>query len=254
MGNSDRPEAVVVDTDKPSLRELFYTTIIRPTVLLFTEPVIFFLAMWSAFCFGLVFISLQSIELVYSLYYGFNAAQVGLVQVAFLIGEMLGFLACIPQNAYYRNSARSNTQNPGEPRSEARLMLSIPASFLGLSGGLFWYAWAGQPFIHWALPTAGLILVGFGIMTIVTSAIMYLTDAYTAVAGSAVAAVSLGENLFASWLPLSTQRMYTKLGFQWASSLLGFVALVLSFAPVVLTLKGRQLRAKGNRRVSTVST
>ena len=73
---------------------------------------------------------------------------------------------------------------------------------------------------------------------------MYVTDAYTTYAGSAVAAVALGENVLAAWLPLSTPRMYAQLGYQGAGCLLGAVALILSFAPVVLMWKGREIRAR----------
>ena len=73
---------------------------------------------------------------------------------------------------------------------------------------------------------------------------MYITDAYAKYASSATAALCFGENIFAAFLPLASQSMYTNLGFQWASSLLAFLALVLSCAPVVLVWKGRVVRAK----------
>ena len=94
------------------------------------------------------------------------------------------------------------------------------------------------------IPSIGLAFVGAGIMVIVTAVDLYITDAYAKYAGSAIAAVAFGENMFAAWLPLATTSMYTVLGFQWASSLLGFVALALSFAPICLLLKGEKIREK----------
>ncbi|KAI9849506.1 MAG: hypothetical protein M1837_004126 [Sclerophora amabilis] len=232
------------EAKQPPLSTLFYEAIARPAHLLCTEPVVFFLTLWSAFCFGIVFISTQSIPQIYSINYGFTDAESGLVQVALLVGEVIGFFACLPQNTYYQRSAARNPINPGIPIPEARLPLSIPASLVGLAGGLFWYAWASYPFLHWILPTVGLVFIGFSVMVIVTAVIMYLTDAYAKYAGSAVAAVAFGENIFAAWLPLATRRMYTVLGFQWASSVLGFVALALTLAPIVLLLKGENIRKK----------
>lgn len=81
-------------------------------------------------------------------------------------------------------------------------------------------------------------------MVIVTTVDMYITDSYAKYAGSAIAAVAFGENVFAAWLPLAANSMYTVLGFQWASSLLGFVALGLSMAPVILLWKGDKIREK----------
>ncbi|KAL8993525.1 MAG: hypothetical protein Q9169_006283 [Polycauliona sp. 2 TL-2023] len=228
----------------PKISALLYDAITRPAHLLFTEPVVFFLMLWAAFCFGLVFIMTQSIPQVYSTNYGFSDSASGLVQVSLFVGEAVGFLACLPQNAYYKRSARRNKVDPGTPIPEARLPLSIPASFVGLAGGLFWYAWSSFEHIHWIVPSVGLAFVGFAVMVIITAVDMYITDAYTRFAGSAIAGVALGENIFAAWLPLAAKSMYTTLGFQWASSLLGFVAVILTLAPVVLWWKGEVIRGK----------
>ncbi|KAI4268835.1 MAG: hypothetical protein LQ337_007618 [Flavoplaca oasis] len=228
----------------PKLLSLIYDAITRPAHLLFTEPVVFFLTLWAAFCFGLVFIMTQSIPQVYHTNYAFSDSASGLVQVSLFIGEAVGFAACLPQNAYYLRSARRNKSDPGVPIPEARLPLSIPASFIGLAGGLFWYAWSSFPHVHWIVPTIGLAFVGFAIMVIITAVDLYIADAYMKYAGSAIAAVALGENLFAAWLPLAAKSMYTRLGFQWTSSLLGFVAVGLTAAPMVLWWKGKVVRGK----------
>ncbi|KAL8710238.1 MAG: hypothetical protein Q9220_005169 [cf. Caloplaca sp. 1 TL-2023] len=229
---------------RPALPTLLYESLTRPARLLCTEPVVFSLTLWAAFCFGLVFIMTQSITQVYSTVYAFSDSSGGLVQISLFIGQTIGFLACLPQNAYYQRSAARNTAKPGTPIPEARLALSIPASLVGLAGGLFWYGWASLPLVHWILPTVGLAFVGFAIMVIITAVDLYINDAYTKYAGSAIAAVALGENLFAAWLPLAAKAMYTNLGFQWASSLLGFVALGLTLAPVGLIWKGETVRRK----------
>ncbi|KAL8698177.1 MAG: hypothetical protein Q9201_006717 [Fulgogasparrea decipioides] len=181
---------------------------------------------------------------VYAINYGFSDAASGLTQSALFIGEVIGFFACLPQNKYYQQSTSNNPVEAGSPVPEARLPLSIPASLLGLAGGLFWYGWSSYPHIHWILPTVGLALVGFGIMVIVNTVDLYITDAYAKYAGSAIAAVALGENIFAAWLPLAANSMYSVLGFQWASSLLGFVGLCLTFAPIGLLFKGESVRRR----------
>ena len=82
-----------------------YAAITRPAYLLCTEPVVFFLALWAAFSFGLVFISTQSVAQVYSAVYDFSDAATGLLQLALLAGETLGFFACLRQNSHYQRSA-----------------------------------------------------------------------------------------------------------------------------------------------------
>ncbi|KAG6993821.1 hypothetical protein G7Y79_00050g085580 [Physcia stellaris] len=227
--------------NRPSIPHLLFEAITRPTCLLCIEPVVFCFTLWSSFSFGLVFISTQSVAQVYSTNYAFTDAASGLVQITLFVGEICGFLACLPQTRYYQKSAARNTVEAGVPVPEARLHFSIPASLLGLTGGLFWYAWGSFRYVHWMVPTVGLAFVGFGIMVIVTTVGFYITDAYGKYAGSAIAAVAFGESMFAAWLPLAASSMYTALGFQWASSLLGFVALILTLAPIGLALRYAKL-------------
>lgn len=127
---------------------------------------------------------------------------------------------------------------------EVRLYTAIAGSYVGLAGGLFFYAFTSYPFLHWTLPSVGLALIGFGSVTVMQAIMMYVTDGYASYAGSASAAVCFGENIFAGFLPLAAQGMYTELGFRWASALLGFVALALGAAPVVLVWKGRAVRGR----------
>lgn len=108
---------------------------------------------------------------------------------------------------------------------------------------LFFYGWTSHPFLPWILPAVGLAFIGFGVTVVMQAIMMYITDAYAKHAASASAAVCFGENMFAAFLPLAAQSMYTKLNFQWASSILAFIALLLSFAPIVLVWKGPYIRA-----------
>ena len=85
-------------------------------------------------------------------------------------------------------------------------------------------------------------MVGFGSYTVILAVAMYVTDAYAKYASSALAGIAMGENLVAAFLPLSTRIMYTTLGFQWASSLLGFIALVMTLIPMALLFYGRRIR------------
>jgi hypothetical protein len=109
---------------------------------------------------------------------------------------------------------------------------------------MFVYAWTDN--VHWILPTIGLAMVGFGMQTVLSAVADYLEDAYAAsnYAASAIAACAAGENVFAGCLPLATSSMYTQLGNRWASTLLGCLALVLSFAPLLIIWKGRWFRER----------
>ncbi|KAF2259328.1 multidrug transporter [Lojkania enalia] len=227
-----------------SLRAVLTTTILRPAKMLATEPVVFFFGLWSAFCIGTAFMFTQSIVQVYASLYAWTYFGTGIIQIATVIGEVLGLLASFYQDSLYFASASRNKECPGKPVPEARLYLSIPGSFFGLAAGLFWYAWTSYSYLHWILPTIGLALVGFGMFTVTAAVTAYILDCYSKYAASAIAGVAFLENCFAAFLPLATQSMYSNLGFQGAGSLLGGAAIVLSFIPLVLQRWGKGVRER----------
>jgi Major Facilitator Superfamily len=227
-----------------ALKAFLYSNIVRPAQLLCTEPVVFFFTLLSALSYGIVFISTQSVTQVYPTLYRWQEYQAGLVQASIAIGEIFGFIACLYQNHIFAQAATVDKIKPNGRLPEVRLYLSIPGSFLGLAGGLFWYGWTSYSHMPWVLPSIGLAVVGFGSVIVMQAIMMYITDAYAKYAGSASAAVCFGENIFAAFLPLASLPMYSNLGFQWASSLLAFIALILSFAPIIIVIMGKDIRRR----------
>lgn len=227
-----------------SLSGILKETLVRPTRMLCTEGVVLSFGMWSAFCIGTAFMFTQSIVQVFSGLYGWTFFGTGLVQCAVVIGELIGLFASLVQDRFYFESAKWNVESPGTPVPEARLYLSIPGSFIGLTGGLFFFAWTSYPSVPWIVPGISLAFVGFGMFCSTAGVTTYVVDAYAKYAASAIAGIAFLENTMAAFLPLATQDMYRTLGFQWASSFLGFVALALSFIPLVLLRYGRGIRGK----------
>ena len=215
----------------------------RPFYLLFTEPVLMAITLWSSFAFGTVFMFTQSIEFVYG-QYGWSAYDISYIQVSVAVGEILGWMVSLYGIRLYFKSAARNNEMPGHPIPEARLYLPCAASFTAIAGGMFIYAWTSH--VHWIVPTIGLALVGLGIQLVVTAAADYIEDAYAAsnFAASAISGCAFGENLVAGCLPLATSSIYNHLGLPWASTLLGFLAILLGFVPIMIIWKGRWLRER----------
>ena len=232
------------ELDNTTLSQILITSIRRPLYMLCTEYVVFSFTLWSAFSIGTVYLFTQSVEQVFAGLYGWNASQAGYVQGAVAVGEVLGLFGSLVSAKFYFSSASRNKENPGEPIPEARLYVSIFGGLVGVTGGMFVYAWTSYPNLPWIAPAVGLGMVGFGINVIVIAIADYLTDCYSMYAASAVGVVGFGENVFSAFLPLSAQSMYTNLGYHWASSLLGFLGLLLACAPIVLLIFGRKIRAR----------
>ncbi|KAG9623760.1 putative multidrug transporter, partial [Aureobasidium melanogenum] len=147
------------------------------------------------------------------------------------------------QDQLYLRSAGRNKESPGKPIPEARLYFSIPGSLI-FTAGLFVYGWTSYTFVPWIAPAIGIAMVGFGIYSIYQAVVNYFTDAYSKYSASALSAASFGRNVFGAFLPLASPQLYSNLGYQWASTLLGLVALILSLAPVFLLVKGSAIRAR----------
>ncbi|KAL2849935.1 major facilitator superfamily domain-containing protein [Aspergillus pseudoustus] len=220
------------------------TSATRPVILFCTEPVLFVSTLWSSFTVGTLFLFTQSVEQVFTELYGWTVEQTGYVQAAVVIGECIGWTLNLLSRKLYFASAARNTETPNSPIPEARLYMAVLGGVLGISAGMFTYAWTSYPHIPWIAPAISLAMVGAGSVLVVTGVSDYVVDAYATYAGSAIGAVATGENLFSAFLPLATMSMYTSLGLNWASTLLGLISLVLSLLPTLMFFWGREVRAR----------
>jgi MFS family permease len=231
------------ELNKSSVIEMLKVSFKRPTKMLVTEFVVISFTLWVSFAWGILFLFQSSVTQVFTELYGFGTFQTNLVQLALSVGAIIGTIINPVQDMLYLRSAKNNKERPGKPVPEARLYFAVPGSLV-FTAGMFWYGWSSYQNIHWIVPTLGIACVGLGIYEIYMAVVNYLADAYEKYAASALSAASLGRNTFGAFLPLASQALYTNLGFQWASSLLGFIGLALSVVPVILLLKGPDIRAR----------
>lgn len=212
----------------------------RSVRMLFTELVVVAIALWSAFTLGTIYLFTQSGEQIFVTLYDWTAIQAGYVQATIVIGGILSWFMVIMND--YIHFRSKDPDNPDQPLPEAHLYPAIPGGFLGVTTGMFIYPWTSYSYLPWIAPAIGLAVVGWGSVVIVNAAAKYLVDSYAWYAGSAIAAMALGENLFIAFLPLASQSMYTTLEFQWAWTLLALVSLLLSCIPIVLIKFGKHIR------------
>ena len=215
----------------------------RPVKMLATEFVVSSFTLWVSFAWGILFLFQTSVPIVFQQLYGYNTFQTGLIQLSLGIGAIIGTIVNPIQDLLYLNSAKRNLERPGKPIPEARLYFSVPGSLL-FTAGMFWYGSSSQPDLSWIVSALGIGCVGFGIYSIYLAVVNYLADAYEKYAASALSAASMGRNVFGAFLPLATPALYENLSFQWASSLLGLIGLILSAVPILLLLKGEAIRAR----------
>ncbi|KAF2716778.1 MFS general substrate transporter [Polychaeton citri CBS 116435] len=231
------------ELDKTSVITMLKISFMRPTKMLATEFVVISFTLWVSFAWGILFLFQSSVSQVFSTLYGFNTWQTGCVQLALSFGAIVATIVNPVQDILYLRSAKRNTETPGKPIPEARLYFAVPGSVI-FTVGLFWFGWSSYSSLPWIVPALGVGCVGFGIYGIYLGVVNYLADAYEKYAASALSAASLGRNMFGAFLPLASPSLYNNLGFQWASSLLGFLGLILSLVPLILLWRGPEIRSR----------
>lgn len=81
-------------------------------------------------------------------------------------------------------------------------------------------------------------------MSIFLQSLNYLVDAYLMFAASAIAGNTFLRSLCGAGFPLFARQMFEGMGIQWASTLLGCVALVLAPIPFIFYKYGAKIRSK----------
>ena len=81
-------------------------------------------------------------------------------------------------------------------------------------------------------------------MSIFLQSINYIVDAYLMFAASALAGNTFLRSLAGAGFPLFARQMFDSLGIQWASTLLGCVAVILIPIPFVFYFYGAKIRQR----------
>ncbi|KAH4821012.1 hypothetical protein HBH61_019600 [Parastagonospora nodorum] len=222
-------------------KELIVRNISRPMRILFTEPIVLLITLYMSFIYGLLYLFLTAYALVFQGVYGWSPGVAGLAYFGMVVGEIIAFIIIITTNSRYVKKLEANNNIPVP---EWRLPISMVGGVL-FTGGLFWFGWSGYSGnVHWIVPVLSGLLTGFGIFSIFLSLLNYLVDAYLMFAASAIAANTFMRSIFGGIFPLFATYMFNGMGIQWASTLLGCVALVLVPMPVVFYVFGKRIRAK----------
>lgn len=226
---------------------LLLVTILRPVRMLFTEPIVAFLSIYTAFNFSVLFGFFDAFPIVFGGVYHFNIGESGLAFLGIGVGCVVAtVLFNIIDRLVYRKKTlkRRASGDASHLPPEERLYAAILGSFF-LPIGLFWFAWTARADVHWAVPMAATIFFGAGNLMVFCSTVLYLIDTYQSIAGaSAAAANGLLRYVFGAIFPLFTVQMYKALGIGWATSLLGFVTVALLPIPWVLFFYGPRIRAR----------
>jgi len=228
------------DIDLRPFMERLRIFLIRPFQLLFGELIVFLVSVYMSVLYGLLYMFFVAFPIIYQKGKGYSAGTTGLMFIPIALGVLCS-AACAPLvNKHYITLSKKHN---GSPPAEVRL-IPMMCSCWFIPIGLFIFAWSSYPHLSWAGPAIAGFPVGFGFIFLYNAANNYLVDSYQHQAASALAAKTFLRSFWGAAVVLFTTQMYDRLGDQWASSLLAFIALACCGIPFVFYFFGAAIRRR----------
>ncbi|OJK04904.1 hypothetical protein ASPACDRAFT_1851863 [Aspergillus aculeatus ATCC 16872] len=218
----------------------------RPFEMFLREPIVLFLSLLSGFSDALIFTCIESFSLVFK-QWGFNPLQVGLCFVAIVVGYLVAYAIFLPD--IYRQRLIRRREGDAARVAERRLLLLLFIAPLETIG-LFGFAWTsmGPEYTHWMVPLVFVFLIAIANYGIYMATIDYMVAAYGEYSASATGGNGFARDLLAGLSAMYATPMYTNIGgrfhLQWASTILGCLAVLVTIPIYIFYWKGPEIRAR----------
>ncbi|KAI3544731.1 major facilitator superfamily transporter [Colletotrichum abscissum] len=226
-------------------RALVRISVLRPGKILLTEPLVVMVALISASSWGMIYLFTESLTVVY-VSLGFTKTQASLPFLAIAVGVVFTFLPRLWDMKVVRD--RQRKQIPIQPpltREDKIIGFAFAAPALAI--GLAWFAWTVPPLVpgvHWAVPTASLVLVGFAVNETAHTLSGYLADSYLLYSASAFSGLALVRAVASGLMPLVAHEMYAGLNANYAGTILAGLAAAFCVTPWVFFRFSKRLRQR----------
>ncbi|KAL5318914.1 hypothetical protein ACEPPN_013982 [Leptodophora sp. 'Broadleaf-Isolate-01'] len=240
-----------MDRNTKSIPKTIGLSLQRPFQLLFLEPMVLNLCLFSAILLGILYLFFGAFPLVFIGNHGFSLSQTGMSFLGIFVGMVLGAATDPIWHKNYARLIRQREESTGEiggSEPEYRLPPSICGAIL-VPIGLFMFAWTTYSSVHWIVPIIGSTIFGMGTLLVFSGIFTFLVDAYPLYAASSLAANSFARSSFGAAFPLFGVQMYHTLGDQWATSLLAFLTVAMAPFPYLFFVYGKRIR--GTSRFAT---
>lgn len=176
------------DEERASLSKMISISLSRPFYLLFTEPVVFWFSMWISFAWGILYLTLAAIPLVFRSIHGFSLQEANAVFAFMTVASILATILSIYQEKIAKRYGKATGT------AESRLYFAcIESGFMPI--GLFMFGWTSFEKISWAAPAIAIGIASIGIFSIYLATFNFLADTYHRYASSAIAAQSFCRNI-----------------------------------------------------------
>jgi MFS transporter, DHA1 family, multidrug resistance protein len=184
-GNPNLKSQAELDQSKLSVSAVAYESLFRPWQVMFLDPAILFINLYTALVYGIYYSFFEVFPIVYIGFYGFNLGEMGLTFLSITVSDSLA-IPCYYAYLYYLVEPEIKKNGIGAP--EGSLIPALFVSFL-LPIGLFMFGaykpfpfiieavmywwlirfaditigWTSNPHVHWIVSLIGVTIYGFGV-------------------------------------------------------------------------------------------
>lgn len=218
-------------------RDIVQRYLTKPMRIFVMEPILISITAYLTLVYGILYLAFQAFPKAYQAR-GWSVPASDLPFLAVLLGVIAAFLTCslYTLTEFKRRVYKNNGVFVAEDR--------LPPMILGaviLPPSLLWFGWSGN--VHWISQVLASFVIGYGLLLIFITGIVYLVDVYQHHANSAMSIHVVVRSLIACSFPLWANLMYDHLGIAWGTSLLAFLCVPMLFAPVVFYIYGARIRS-----------
>lgn len=217
----------------------------RPFEMFIREPIVLCLSLLSGFSDALIFTCIMSFDLVFA-QWNFNAFDIGLCFLAVVAGYLVAYSIFVSDVARQCHIRRRFGETARLPERRLLILLFIaPLETIGLFG----FAWTsmGPAYTPWVVPLIFIFCIAIANYGIYMATIDYMVAAYGPYSASATGGNGFARDFLAGISAMYATPMYSNIGgrfhLQWASTILGCVAVFVTIPIYIFYWKGPQIRA-----------
>lgn len=217
---------------------------LRPFEMFLREPIVLFLSLLSGFSDALIFTCIESFTLVFK-QWNFSTVAIGLAFISIVIGYLIAYALFIPDQ--WRQRYVRKHEGETARLAERRLLLLLFIAPLETIG-LFGFAWTsmGPDYTPWIAPMIFVTLIAIANYSIYMATIDYMVAAYGPYSASATGGNGFSRDFLAGISAMYATPMYSNIGgkfhLQWASTILGCVAFMVTIPIYIFYWKGPEIR------------
>ncbi|KAK7565402.1 fluconazole resistance protein [Phyllosticta citricarpa] len=157
-------------------KQLWRSTVIRPTRMAIFSPVLVFICVYTALAYGILYILFTTYTFVFEDQYRFSTSSAGLSYLGSGLGSLIGLAAVgkVSDGILRRKMAAGIAIRPDD-RLDLRIM--VPTCLL-LPAGVFLYGWSAGQKVHLIVPMIDTAVASMGMIVVFICIQTYLVDAF----------------------------------------------------------------------------